>query len=249
MTGIVLLLHGWPRHTSKNHPLVKKLEDLGLKVVTPYLFDEKYKLGSKEFCNDFNRILAGKSPDLIVAFSMGGFLAPDLALKNPQSKLVLVATGPYFAPKNIRLKGVIGAISSKPLCLLLNIVVKTPDLLLIWIYKLFNPFSGLSVSRRECQKGVIKNIESIKVISARKEVEIAKFVLGVDNVGKLKKLKNKTLIVGGRGDELMPPGLSLKLGKCIKNSSLIWTDGEHYNVLTDEAIEKIADFAKASKQN
>jgi pimeloyl-ACP methyl ester carboxylesterase len=96
---------------------------------------------------------------------------------------------------------------------------------------------------------VINNIASIKAISARKEAEIARFVLGVDNVGKLKKIKNQTLIVGGRKDELMPPALSMKLGKYIKNSSLIWTHGEHFNVLSDRVIEKIVDFAKASKSN
>jgi pimeloyl-ACP methyl ester carboxylesterase len=249
MEKTVLLLHGWPRRTNKNHPLVKKFESLGFRTIIPHLFDEKYKLASDEFNRTVRKLLANKTPDVIVAFSMGGFLTPDLALKNPQSKLVLVATGPYFAPKNYRLKSVIRAISSKPLCVLLNIVLVIPSLPLVLIYKLFNPFEGLPVDRKRYQRGVINNIASIKAISARKEAEIARFVLGVDNVGKLKKIKNQTLIVGGRKDELMPPALSMKLGKYIKNSSLIWTHGEHFNVLSDRVIEKIVDFAKASKSN
>ena len=140
----VVLLQGFPEaFLSKKTLIHSYFEDNKYRIVLPDLNSES--LFDSEFVlSDVESKLDGKSPDVIVGVSMGGLLAPVLANRYPKSKLVLVATGPYFKTKISAYNLLVALEARDKKTILIRILRLIPRGLFRFAYKNFNRSSTIS---------------------------------------------------------------------------------------------------------
>lgn len=235
-----LILHGWPQRISNTHPLYRLLDKLSFKVISPYLFAKEVKFNPEKIQEYIEKILKYKNPDLIVGVSLGGLIAPYIALCYPKSKLVLIATGPYLRSDNKTFKWFVKLAKSKYYLKAFSFLNYLPKGVRIMFYKLVNPHKGGDAN--DFNGDMEKNIEEIKKIPLTKQIEILKFITSVNNTKIMEELKNKTLVICGRNDKLMPLSLSRKMCNLIDESTLYISGGEHYSTLNKGAFDGIKGF-------
>jgi pimeloyl-ACP methyl ester carboxylesterase len=230
---VVVLIHGFPEPIYKSTPLYKYFENKDYQIISPYLFSSKFKLTADETVNYIVKLLDGRTPEVIVGVSLGGLLAPHLAKLYPVSKLILIATGPKIKT-NIGPLNRIANIREKYLILpILSIVRHCPTWLYAQLYNLVNHPVLNEDEKIILKDHVTKNWTAIVGVSPEEDLEVLDFLTSVDNSVLLHSLKNKTLILTGDGDVMMPVLLSRRLKKLIKKSHLIINKGRlHYSVFT-----------------
>jgi pimeloyl-ACP methyl ester carboxylesterase len=116
-----------------------------------------------------------------------------------------------------------------------------PYSIFIRIYSIFNP-CGKDDDIKWYELDKRYNFDSIRTMGAKKQMQIFDFLSKTENAEILKKIRNRTMILAGTTDVLMPVGGSLELNRLIKGSRLITVDKSHYGVIEAKSLEKIAGF-------
>jgi pimeloyl-ACP methyl ester carboxylesterase len=240
----VLVLHGFPG-LSQRDSLRKYLSQSKFDVVLPDLFDINYIFDIENIIRHIDLELKGRIPDAILAFSLGGLIAPYVAVKFPKAKLVMTATGPNIQSDIGSFNYVLQKFDGNLLKFFLKIIPHIP----FGIYKFaaltLNPYkSGNKEGKTKYYHVDIPDTHKMLVAhSPQKLYEIIQFVKQNNNTEILKKLRNKTLIISGANDHLMPPDLSVRLNNLIKNSKLIINkDRLHFEVFDERDFEKLDNF-------
>jgi pimeloyl-ACP methyl ester carboxylesterase len=246
---IILILHGFPglSHNDALHGCLKKMD---CDIVIPDLFDSAFHFDTSEIQKYIESKLQGRKPDAILAFSMGGLIAPFIATKYPQAKLILIATGPRID------------LAIKPF----NFLVKNLNIdYLKWVYKgfnhvpfnlyralyeIFNPYKGESDRKNRYYQDIEDMYQLLKKHDLEKLKEILQFVRITDTSEILEKLSNETLIIAGGHDVLMPHKLSLEIKEHVKKSRLIEnSDRLHFEVFDERDFATVNDFIKDVVRN
>ena len=231
----VLIIHGWPCYVEENHPLVRFFQEQDYKVLAPKLFLQKY---TKENIIKQLKDSLKKEPNVIIGISLGGIVAQIFSKKFPKSKLILIATGPYFKPKlNWFFRFLYKSRLSDIVFLLIKIL---PLNLIIFFYSLITPF--MKVNYKDYKNNMINNIHSMKNVSYKIYREIFQFALNTNTENQLKNIKNKTLIITGKNDIAMPFELSELLKQKIPKSELYVNNKSHHNLINSETIKKVKKF-------
>ena len=231
MKKTVVMINGLSAPIKDNYFLLKWLENLGYVVtrVEPMMLDSLNKI-------DFE-------PNVIFGWSMGGLLAPDLALKLPKAKLILVGTGVKINPSEKTASALFEMIGKEWGLKLLGVGLNLPNKVLLNGYEQLNKIPEPKYEeayRRQMEE----NIELFKKLPEDQLQNLIEFLREVDNENKLKLIKNKTLIFCGKRDKLMPVEEAQKIANLIKNSTLVLTNGGHYNVIGEEELPIIEKFLK-----
>ncbi len=239
---VALLLHGFPG-LSPNDKLGDYLKSLNYDVIVPDLFDPSVNFNAVDIQKYIYKKLGGKTPDVILAFSLGGLIAPFIASKYPNSKLVMIATGPRIEvgikPYNYLIKN----LNSK----YLKLIHKGFNYLPLKVYKImfdfFNPYRGISERKSNYYRDIEDTFAMFKRHKLEKLKEILLFARLTDTAEVLKKLENRTLIIIGGNDVLMPNKLSFELKDYIKDCQLIENkDRLHFEVFDDRDFENLDEF-------
>ncbi|MBT3720654.1 alpha/beta hydrolase [archaeon] len=230
-----LIIHGWPCYIENNHPLVELLKKEKFKISAPKLFKKKYT--KKSVLNQINSSIK-KQPEIIIGISLGGTFAQILAKKYPKSKLLLIATGPYLKPKaKILYDFARFFLLSDILFLFIKFM---PWMIIHPFYKIILPIIGKNYS--DYINDMKTNILSMKKVKYSVYRNIIKYAFTINNEPMLSKIKNKTMIITGKKDIMMPPELSKLMHQKIKNSKLYEIDAQHHNLFNDKVIKKIKEF-------
>ena len=244
MTKVALILHGWPQSDLGDHPLFLHLRKTGYEVYVVDMFNSDIQFDPESVVQEVKKMNKDKIPNVIFGISVGGLLLPHLARMYPQSKLVFIASGPNLYPNIALFRTAINIMQKKMLFILASFLLRLPTKLFEYIYQKINPYQGEEQEKTEYLKDMIKNIRIIKGIPVQKEWEIVNFVSNVDNRELLRSLKNKSLIINGKHDLLMPQEAGELLHKYLVYSRLIITKGEHFNVFSQENLKDIDEFLK-----
>jgi len=242
---IALVLHGWPP-VSGDHMIHSFLRSRGYKVIAPNLFilPDKFNLSSIKEC--LISLLDGSIPDLIIGISLGGLIVPYIAEKFPRTRLVFIATGPFFKPSSLLFKFIVLLFKTLPARLLLALFLKLPE---NWSFAIFKNVYGLVCPRKTkivssdyYNQDVIRNFKELTKIPIKKELEALDFARSYNNCSVLQKLPNESLVFSGEHDDLMPLYLGKYLNQLLPNSRLIITSGSLYNVFTKDNLTDIGLF-------
>ncbi|KKT37336.1 MAG: hypothetical protein UW22_C0027G0004 [Candidatus Gottesmanbacteria bacterium GW2011_GWB1_44_11c] len=207
----------------------------------PDLFSDECFLNRKEIEKYVRGDLGGRKADVIVGVSMGGLIAPSLAVLNPEAKFILIGTGPYFETSLPFYNFMIRLESRDPMLFLIRLVRAVPGWLYLWIYRRTHQ-QKYALSDEEYRRSAGKSWEAFAKISLTKMWEILRLVAHTDNTRLLKKLPNKTLIFSGSHDTMMPLRLSQKMNGFISRSTIIVLDRLHYDMFTTREYEYVEKF-------
>jgi esterase/lipase len=237
----VLVLHGYPRIDEKSL-LFDYFSRKKYKIYCPYLFNDKLEFTQSKINLFIDNFIKGSVPDVIIGISLGGLILPSVALKYPKAKLIFIASGASVNPKSNLLKRLIKAKTSARL---FGLTLALPYPALAYLYTLLIPLIGGSEKLAEYQKDKLLNLMAIKTITPDKNREIFRFITQVNNIPILSKLKQKTLILSGKDDVLMPISEAEKLNNLVKNSKLVNTEAEHFNVVSFTTVNEVEKFLKS----
>jgi esterase/lipase len=244
---LVLVLHGFPGLTSDD-PIRKYLKSNKYQVVIPDLFNENIKFNKKDLLGLITNNLKGKKPDVIIAASLGGFIAPYVAKIFPKAKLVMLATGSRLNTK-IPIYNLLVNKSNKMLIkLIVFLFNRIPVTVCIFVYKFFNPLLGDKNEELNFKQHVIEVIQLTRKILPEKIYEIAQFVRQLDNIKILKSLDNRTLIFTGDGDVMMPASLSYELERLIPKNKLLFNKNRmHHNIFDERDFSNLDKFLESKR--
>jgi len=206
----------------------------------PYLLSKEYILGRDEVLKKVLSLLKGKKPDVIVGISMGGLLAPHLAKLFPESKLMLIGTAAYFKTKISLYNWLVKLEAGDERLILVRLLKLTPKWLYGFFYKLVNKNKDLT--DREMQSRADENYEKVFEVPINEIKEILKMVRGTNNLKILWQMPNKTLIIAGKHDKIMPVQLSKEMNSVMKNSKLMVSEGFHYDVFGEVDYAYVDNF-------
>jgi len=170
--------------------------------------------------------------------------APSIIKDYPEAKLIMIATGPYLKPDFKIYNLILRLVKKRKVLETLDKLLKLfPEKSLLFFYKIVNRHhSNGPNDKRLSQWCAGQDIKAFLKISAGKGREIIDYATNIDNQIILGTIRNKTLILGGENDILMPLALSEKLKDLLIDSSLVVTAGEHFNVFNKEGLLKIEKF-------
>lgn len=242
MSKTILILHGWPQYRLESYFLSKHMRDKGYKVVYPDLFDQRFEFTLANLMHKVREMLDGEKPYAIVGISLGGLVTPYIASQFSDSKLIFIASAANMR-SNSKVFNLIFRLAQNPLLMILpKYILKMPPPQLEKVYRIVNPFKGDESDRGIYEKDTKENINYIRSIPIKKELEVINFVKSIDNKLLLKGMKNKTLIFSGEGDLMMPKEKGEELHKLLENSKLIINKGEHFNVFGRRDLEIVEKF-------
>ena len=182
--------------------------------------------------------------DLVVGISLGGMWAPQLAIKFPKSKLVLIAPFPTKVTETKVVADIFYWFSKRWVLKLLEMgkTIKTETL--VWVYKQINkiPINANENIKRLYIDEMVRNIEYFKKLSMVDILTAITLIKDVDNGDLLKKVNNETLIFAGKNDEFCPLGVAEQLKTKIVNSKLIVSNGGHYDVISKDGYQILEKF-------
>jgi pimeloyl-ACP methyl ester carboxylesterase len=229
MKKIAVLINGLSSPIRANNFLIEWLEDLGYDVVRiePVLSE---KIDSIKY-----------EPSVIFGWSMGGLMAPELAIKYPKAKLILAATGVKVMPNQRSARLAFEVVGTEWGMRLLGAGLRLPKSLLVNGYEQLNKIPTPGV-REEYRKQMRQNINLFRKLTIEQVKYLVGYLKKVDNTELLKQLKNKTLVICGKRDRLMPISQAKKIIQLVKHSELVVSNGGHYNVIGTDELPKIKEF-------
>jgi esterase/lipase len=240
MNKIAVVLHGWPVPVNQSNKVYEILVGEGFEVIMPEYMKMNGDFSPNNVVKFIIKILGKRKPDLVVGVSLGGLLVPYVAKKYSEAKLLIVASGYEFRPKMKWFEKAIKGIAKKGETRTIKILGKMPW----WMWS--RSYKVLQQVDKNDWKSLRKDVEnfgkSFKSIQIHKQVQLAKFLEGCNNAAMFRTLKNKTLVVSGKRDKLMPCEQSKMINVLVENCELLECDATHYRVLNEEAIEKIYNF-------
>lgn len=238
-----LIIHGWPRPVSLNHPLSRLLQKRNYEVISPNLFDTKFDLDFQNIISSLRNTIKGKKIDLIIGISMGGLLLPHLVSSVPKSKLIFIASSTQFIPNSHLIQffiryNLIRLIPSP--ALIFKIIPKS---ILNFIFSILSPFHGNSRERSDYIQDRDDNFQAMSKLTSKKCMQILSIVQKIDNTALVKNITNHTLIISGESDPLMPYKNAEYLHHMIPKSKIYKSDGSgHFGVLNKESLNQISSF-------
>jgi len=238
---VALVLHGYPAPLSSLNKLAEFLRNKGYMVIVP----EYLKQDSFEFTKTaawFKSQLRGKKPELILGLSLGGLVLPHVAVNYPKAKLVFVATGEKVKPSVFWLGKVIDLIAGPGGKMIIKTLIKLPKNAIEYGYLKAQKIANPRYINEDLTKRKQETVVAMRSLEADRHKEIVKFLKTCDNTQIIKKIHNKSLIISGRSDSLMPLARGRELRKLIKNSRLVITGGNHYGVMNKSAWRELGKF-------
>lgn len=240
MTKTVLLLHGWPQPVTKDHILHRYFTKKGYKVFSPYFFNSKYPFTKEGISKEIERNIKSVKLGVILGCSMGGFLIPTIAERYPSAKLVFVATAPYFKTNSVIFRILVRFSQGSVAQVLLTILKRIPRIVFVKLSMTVTPPSKSDLA--SYLKDMNENIKCFRSISSEKESEVIKLMGDIDNSKILRSLNNRTLILAGSNDKVMPLQLTKKLKRLLKNSELHINNRGHFNVIGKDSLNLLDNF-------
>ena len=186
--------------------------------------------------------LNGTVPDVIVGISMGGLIAPHLAKDYPTTKLIMIASGPKLKTKIPVFNFLIRLEKYDTSLFLWRLIKRIPKSVYLLVYKTFSKYKNNATTMEEYINKANENWNSLQKIPINKVKEVLKFATETDNTDLLTKTVNKTIIIAGRSDKLMPQTHSEKMAGCIKQSRLVTLNRAHYDIFTHNDYALLYDF-------
>lgn len=238
----ILVLHGWPQYRLESYFLSKHLRDKGYRVIYPDLFDSRFEFTLPNMMHKIQEMLNGEKPYAIVGISLGGLVLPYIAAQFPESRLIFIASAANMRSKSKIFNLIFKLAQSSFFMFVPRQILKLPHDHFEKIYRSVNPFRGNDLDRGEYERDTKANVEFIKSIPIKKEIEIINFVKGIDNKLLIKGMKNKALIFSGEGDLMMPKEKGEELKRLLVNSNLIINHGEHFNVFGPKDLVIVEKF-------
>lgn len=163
----------------------------------------------------------------ILGFSMGGYIAQELALKYPDrvNKLILLATAPAIDGygRNV----VRSWIDIRRSNLSREQIVRHTA---TWLYS-----PELLDDEERFERAILNSVNNPWAQVDHAFIRQANAVLAFDAADRLANLKHETLVVYGADDILVPPRNSKKLAELIPNSKLLELPGGHVGVIENAA--------------
>lgn len=237
----VVILHGFPDLLQKDKsPLFNYFNRRNYKIIMPNLLSDNFQFNIDNVSKIVDKELANEKLNVIMGISMGGLIAPYIAKRHPEAKLVLIGTGARFRTAIPIYNFLIRIVKKDRHPILIRIVKGVPKCLYRFIYKYFNRKNLLTDS--EYKRRADEGWNGMTKIKLEKIKEVIKFVTEVDNSKLLTQLTNKAFIFSGRQDSVMPERLSRELNTLIPNSKIIVSDRLHYDVFTDEDCHHLDRF-------
>ena len=224
---LAVLINGIATPVGKEHFLVNWFQKNGydVKVIEPLLGE--------------NALSVNKEPEAIIAWSLGGLLAPKLAKKYPKAKLILIASGAKVEPKEKTAKILFKTVKSNLGQNLLYLGFRLPKNWLVLGYKKINQMSG---NKAGIERLLIENVDFFRGLKKETIKEVVEMLRKIDNRKLLAKLKNKTLIIVGKKDTLMPISLAKEMNELIRGSQLKITTGSHFDTIDERDLKEIGEF-------
>ena len=241
----ILILHGWPQYRLESYFLSKHMRDKGYRVIYPDLFDARFEFTLPNMMHKISEMLDGEKPYAIIGISLGGLIAPYIASQFPESKLIFIASAANMRSKSKIFNLIFKLAQNSFFMFVPKQILKLPHNHFEKIYRSVNPFRGGELDRGEYDRDTKANVDFIKSIPIKKEVEIINFVKEIDNRLLIKGMRNKTLIFSGDGDLMMPKEKGEELKRLLVNSELIINRGEHFNVFGPKDLVTVEKFLES----
>ena len=232
----ILIIHGYPQELSENHPVNVFFTKKGYKIFAPKLFSSELDFNLKNSIQIIKETLGKDKPDLILGFSLGGLILPHIAKDYPKARLIFASTGIGFYPNIVYRIGI--TIAATPLIypglFLLKLI---PYSIFYFFYRILNP-AGKDDDKEWYEIDKELNYKSITSIPAKKQMQILRMIREIDNTNILKQIQNKSIVLGGENDKLMPISGSQNIHKLLKHSILVKVKKSHFSVIDIESLEK-----------
>jgi pimeloyl-ACP methyl ester carboxylesterase len=237
---IALLLHGWPNAIEKSSHRFKYFESKGFTIINPKWFVLRKPIMVEGVAKMICTALGGKEPDVIVGFSAGGLIAPYIAKIYPDSRLILISTGPRIEPRSKKYRFLLKEVDTKLIYPLLKTAKIVPSEKLKKVYETMYP-NKTDLDAQEYQEDMDRNVDAIINVDEclRDNTE---FIRTIDNTNFLPTIRNKTLIISADEDSLMPVELGLELNRLIKGSEIHTVHASHFDVFNTETTILIDKF-------
>ncbi len=236
-----LIIHGFPQELHEDHPVYLFFKQKGYRIFAPKLFSGKSDFNLPNTLEIINKSIKTK-PDIILGFSLGGILLPYVAEKYPDARLIFIATASRLNPRR-GIRHIANLMRTPLIYPLLGAMKIMPYSVYFSLYNLFVP-CGKDDDKTWYMKDKRYNYEAMRAFKARKVMQIIDFLCRTDNTALLKKLKNKSLIVSGTNDLMMPLEEGKKLKGLLKNSTLITLDRSHFGLIDTESLSNINGWIK-----
>lgn len=159
----------------------------------------------------------------VLGFSMGGFIAQELALAHPNrvDKLILLASAPYIdGYTRTVVRGLIDArrsnMSREQIVRLTSAFLYSPELL---------------DDEERYEKSILNSLANQWPQQDHAFIRQARAVLEFDARDRLSNIKQPTLVVGGKDDALLPIRNSQRLARLIPNATLKELPGGHVGAM------------------
>lgn len=159
----------------------------------------------------------------VLGFSMGGFIAQEMALAHPDrvDKLILLASAPYIdGYTRTVVRSLIDArrsnMSREQIVRLTSIFLYSPELL---------------DDEERYEKSILNSLANQWPQQDHAFIRQAHAVLNFDARDRLSNIKQATLVVGGKDDALLPIRNSQRLAELIPNATLKELPGGHVGAM------------------
>ncbi len=232
----VLLIHGYPQEISEKHPVYVFFRKKGFEIYCPRLFSSKKEFSLENAVSAIKKELKGNKPDIILGFSLGGLILPHVAKDFKDAKLIFASTGTKFNA-NIFFKAGLFLGTTHLAYPAFWLVRRIPYNMFFSMYKLLNP-CGKEDDKTWYDLDKKLNYDAIAKTSICRQRQVFKALIKIDNSQILKKIKNRSVILGGANDSLMPFFESAKLSRLLENSVLIKVNKSHFSVIDEESLKK-----------
>ncbi len=232
-----LMLHGWPRAPkAKPRTTVEYLESRGYDVIATSLFDDT-RFSLEGAVQKIMQSLNGRIPDVIMGISFGGLILPHIANTFLRAKLIFLSTGPRLRFRSVLFRLLLPLF--RTLCgkILLGAIRCIPLPILLSTYALLiRKRLRTQEHPEEYFQDKHENIRAFKEIVPQTNCDIVRFVLTTDNKDIVKTISNKTLIICGEDDPIMPVELSKELHALIPNSECIVVESHDHATIFGESL-------------
>ncbi len=140
---------------------------------------------------------------------------PYISNQFPNCKLIFIATGAKFRPKSLSFKLLLRIVRWRLFPEPSKIISIFPKRILYFLYGMISPFANID-EKWSYEKDRRENLRAVSKMTIKSCREIANMMERIDNTALLKNFDNKTLIISGKSDNLMPATLGRELKSLLK---------------------------------